>query len=84
MNVIEMKCLRSLVGMSGMYRVRNEKVRKRTGIVRETASTADQRVSRWFGHVGRMDEYLMARRVLTAKECGEWVRARPKLGFMND
>ena len=30
-------------------------------------SRADQRVVRWFGHVERMDEYRMARRMLTAE-----------------
>ena len=33
-NVLEMKCLRSLVGMSRMDRVRNEEVRRRAGIER--------------------------------------------------
>ena len=50
-NVLEMKCLRSLVGVSQMDRVRNEEVRRRAGIERELASRADQRVLRWFGHV---------------------------------
>ena len=49
-NVVEMKCLRSLVGVSRMDRVRNQEVRRRAGIERELASTADQRVLRWFGH----------------------------------
>ena len=36
MNVLEMKCLRSLVGVSRMDRVMNEEVRRRAGIeVRE-------------------------------------------------
>ena len=43
-NVPEMKCLRSLVGVSRMDRVRNEEVRNRAGIERELASRADQRV----------------------------------------
>ena len=34
------------------------------------ASRADQRVLRWFGHVERMDEYRMARRVLMAEVSG--------------
>ena len=34
-NVLEMKCLRSLVGVSRMDRVRNEEVRRRAGIERE-------------------------------------------------
>ena len=43
-NVLEMKCLRSLVGVSRMDRVRNEGVRRRAGLERELASGADQRV----------------------------------------
>ena len=37
--------------LSRMDRVRNEEVRRRAGIEMELASTADQRVLRWFGHV---------------------------------
>ena len=43
-NILEMKCLRSLVGVSVMDRVRNEEVRCRARIERELASRADQRV----------------------------------------
>ena len=39
----------------------------RAGIDRELASRADQRVLRWFENVERIDEYRMARRVLTAE-----------------
>ena len=38
MNVLEMKCLRSLVGVSRMDRVRNEEVRRTARIERELAS----------------------------------------------
>ena len=81
-NVLEMKCLRSLVGVSRMDRVRNEEVRRRAGIEREFASRADQRVSRWFGRVERMYEYHMARRVLMAEVSGGRVRGRSRLGWM--
>ena len=82
-NVLEMKCLRSLVGVSRMDRFRNEEVRRRAGIERELASRADQKVLRWFGHVERMDEYRMARRVLMAEVGGRWVRGRPRLGWID-
>ena len=82
-NVPEMKCLRSLLGVSRMDRVRNEEVCRRAGIERELASRADQRVLRWFGHVGRMDEYRIARRVLMAEVSGGRVRGRPRLGWMD-
>ena len=43
-NVLEMKCLRSLFGVSRMDRLRNEEVRRRAGIEKELASIADQKV----------------------------------------
>ena len=82
-NVLEMKCLRSWVGVSRIDRVRNEEVRKRAIIERELSSRADQRVLRWFGHVEKMDEYRMAKRVLMAEVSGGRVRGRPRLGWMD-
>ena len=43
-NVLEMKCLRSLVGVSRMYWVRNEDVLITAEIERVLASLVDQRV----------------------------------------
>ena len=73
----------NLVGVSRMDRVKNEEVLRRAGIERELASRADQRVLRWFGHVERMDEYRMARRVLMAEVSGGRVRGSPRLGWMD-
>ena len=70
-------------GVSRMDRVRNEEVRRRVGIEMELASRVDQRVLRWFGHVERMDDYRMARRVLMAEVNGGRVRGRPRLGWMD-
>ena len=56
---------------------------RRAGIERELASRADQRVLRWFGHVERIDDYRMARRVLMAEVSGGWVRGRPRFGWMD-
>ena len=82
-NVLEMKCLRSLVGVSGMDWVGNDERRRRAGIERELGSRADQRVLRCFGHVQRMDEYRMARRVLMADVSGGRVRGRPRLCWID-
>ena len=82
-NVLEIKCLKSLVEVSRMDRVRNEEVPRRAGIERKLASRADQRVLRWFGHLERMDEYHMARRMLKADVSGGRVRGRPRLGWMD-
>ena len=49
MNVLELKWLKNLAGVSRMDNVTNEEVRKRAGIQRELARRADQRVLRWLG-----------------------------------
>ena len=49
----------------------------------EFLSRADQRVLRWFGHVERLDEYRMARRVLMAEVSGGRVQRRQRLGWMD-
>ena len=77
------------VGVSRMDRVRNEEVRSRAGIERELTSRTDQRLLNWFGHVERMDEYrmdeyLMARRVLMTEVSGGRVLGRPRLDWMDD
>ena len=82
-NVLEMKCLRSLVGVSRMNRVRNEEVRTIAGLERELASRADQRVLRWFRNVERTDLHRMARRVLMAEVSEGRVRGRPRLGWID-
>ena len=82
-NMLEMKCLRSLVGVSQMARGRNEEVRRRAEIERELSSRADQRVLRWFLQAERKDKYRMARRVFMAEVSGGWVRGRPMLGWMD-
>ena len=50
---------------------------------RKLESRADQRVLRWFGHMERMDEFRMARRVLMAEVSIGRVRGRPRLGLMD-
>ena len=82
-NVLEMKCLRSLVGVSRMDRVRNEEVSRRAGIGMELVSRADQRVLIWFGLVERMDDYHMSRKVLMTEVSGGRVRGRPRLGWID-
>ena len=68
MNVLETKCLISLVRVSRMDCVRNEKVRIRDGIEMKQASRVDQRLFGWLGHVERMDEDRVARRLLMAED----------------
>ena len=45
-NVLEMKCFRSLITVSRIYRVRNEELHRRAGIQRELVSRANQSIEK--------------------------------------
>ena len=81
---ITQPCLNPTFRLSLIDRVRRVEVRWRAGIERELASRVVQRGSRWFANVERMDEYLMARRVLKSKISRWRVRGIPMLGWMDD
>ena len=63
LNVFEMKGLKSMTGVSRLDRVRNEVVRARTGVRRELAARVDVNVLRWFGHVERMDNERLLKKL---------------------
>ncbi len=80
MNVMEMRCLRSMFGITQMDRVRNNEVRRRTGVVRELAERSKQRVLQWFGHVERMDEERLVKNITRSDVRGVRARRRPQMG----
>ena len=83
LNVMEMRCLRSMCGVTRMDRVRNEEVRRRTGVVRDLAGRAEQCVLRWFGHVERMEEGRLVKRIVRSSGKGGNLRGRPRKGWMD-
>ena len=83
LNVFEMKCLRSMTGVSRLDRVRNELVRARTGVRRELTARVDMNVLRWFCHVERMDNERLLKKVMNAKVDGRSARGRPRFGWMD-
>ena len=82
LNVFEMKCLRSMTCVSRLDRVRNEVVRARTGVRRELAARVNMNVLRWFGHVERMDNERLLKKVMNAK-VDRSARGRPRFGWMD-
>ena len=76
LNVFEMKCH----GISRLDRVR---VRARTGVRRELAARVDMNVLRWFGHVKKMDNKRLLKKVMNAKVDGRSARGRPRCGWMD-
>ena len=70
-------CLRSFVVLIffGM--------RARTGVRRELAARVDMNVLRWLGHVERMDNERLLKKVMNAKVDGRSARGRPRFGWVD-
>ena len=81
LDVFENKCLRSMCGVTIWDRKTNEKIRGQTGIDSKLSDRAEQRTLRWFGHMERMNEERLTKRVMNSKAEGVAARGRPKLGW---
>ena len=58
-------------------------MRARTGVRRELAARVDMNVLRWFGHVERMDNERLLKKVMNAKADRRSARGRPRFGWMD-
>ncbi len=83
LNVMEMRSLRSMCGVTRMDRVRNEEVRRRTGVVKVLAERAEQGVLQWFGHVERMEEERLVKKITRSNVRGVRPRGRPRMRWMD-
>ena len=83
MDVFEMNCLRSMCGVTRLDRERNEDVRRRVGVEVELSERVNRSVLGWFGHVERMGEERMAKRVYNSTVNGVRQRGRPFKAWMD-
>ncbi len=83
LDVMEMRCLTSMLGVSRMDRLTNVEVRRRTGVVRKLSDRVDDSVLRWYGHMVRMDEERQTKKVWRAQVRGGRRRGRPNLRWMD-
>ena len=82
-NVFEMNCLPNMTGVSRRDRIRNDVIRQRTGVRTEMAGRVEKSILRWFGHVERMNENCLTKRVSNASVDGRAPRGRPRFGWMD-
>ncbi len=60
-----------------------KEVRRRTRVVKELAEQAEQRVLQWFGHVERMEENRLVKKVTRSDVRGVRPRGRPRMGWLD-
>src|SRR5215469_9818183 len=78
LEVIEMKSLRSMCGVTIRDRVRNVRIRERCGWERGLLSRYEQNVLKWYEHVMRGGEDSLVGRVNMGSVEGNRGRGRPK------
>ena len=78
-----MKCLRTMSGVTKWDRIPNERIRGRTGVKSKLSYRAEQGGLRWFGHMERMNDGRMTKRVMKSEAEGTRSRGRPKLEWMD-
>ena len=82
-DVMEMKCLRSVCGVKRIDRVRNDDVRARCGNEVSLLERADRGVLRWFGHVERMDDERIVKKIYKSEVDGVRAVGRPRMRWMD-
>ena len=58
-------------------------MRERTGVRKELAARVDSNALRGFGHVERMEDERLTKKVMNSKADGRNVRGRPRFGWMD-
>ena len=56
-------------------------MRVRTAVRRELATKVNMNVLRWFGHVERMDNERLLKKVMNTSVDGRSARGRPRVGW---
>ena len=74
--VFEMMCLRNICGIRRVDRVRNAIIKERCGCELSVLQRIERNVLKWFGHVGRMGEERLVKRVYQANVEGNSRRGR--------
>ncbi|CAK1578219.1 unnamed protein product [Parnassius mnemosyne] len=67
LNAVEMRSLRKMCGVTMADRKRNEEIRNMAGLKDDLITKIDKGVLRWFGHVERMSEDRMVKKIYSAK-----------------
>ena len=75
--VNEMRMLRWMCGVTRKDKIRNEHIRGTTKVVQASRKITERRL-KWYGHVMRMEEDHVVRRVMTKEIPGKRKRGRPK------
>ena len=73
-----MKCLRSICGLTRLNRVINVDIRTRDELRFSIGMKVEKNILRWFGHVERMTDKQLVKKVYKSMMDGDRGRGRPR------
>ncbi|CAG9109123.1 unnamed protein product [Plutella xylostella] len=78
LNAVEMRSLRSMLGVTLNDRLRNSFIREKCGLKEDVVTRVEKGMLRWFGHVERMNDERVTKEIYRAKVSGRVGRGRPR------
>ena len=83
LDVLKMKGLRNICNINRTDRIQNIRIRRMCNWNRGLVKRAEEGVLRWFGHLCRMDEARIPKKVFKSEVAGNRGRGRPKGRWMD-
>ena len=80
---VETSYLRDACGVTRRDRMMSVDLRERCGVDGDVLGSIRRNTLRWFGHMERMDDERLTKRVYKSKVEGERVRGRPRMRWMD-
>ena len=77
-NAVEMRALRSMEGVTLKDKLRNSVIRERAGVKEDVVTRIEKGMLSWFGHMERMSERRLTRKIYMADMNGLVARGRPR------
>ena len=81
---MEMSCLRRMLGVTRLDRIKNKEIRKRVNLPETVVEVIRRRRLPWFGHVSRMSGDRLPTRALHCYIPGKRSRGRPCKKWINN
>ena len=83
LDVVEMRMLRWMSGVAKLDRIRNERIRGTTKVGEISKKMQESRLT-WYGHVLRIEEEYVGKRVMGMEVPGKRRRGRPKRRWLDN
>ena len=80
----EMSCLRRIMGVSRLQKIKNDEIRQRLGMEETIVDKVMHKHLQWYGHVVRMKQNRWPQIVMNMKPTGKRSRGRQRIRWLDN